>query len=53
VALLREQELMIIANRVCVLGAWTLRTEWQQCKRVHPIEIVEGVTQKKWNESEG
>ena len=37
VALLSEQELMIIADKV--LGAWTLRTEWQQCERVLSMEI--------------
>ena len=41
VALLSEQELMIIADRV--LWSWKLRTEWQQCERVLHMEI-EGVS---------
>ena len=40
VALLSEQELMMIADRL--LGSWKLRTEWQQCERVLPMEIEGG-----------
>ena len=42
VALLSEQELIIIADRV--LGGWTLRAEWLQCERVLPMQIEEGTS---------